>query len=363
MKVSILTFHGSHNYGAMLQAFAIQKAVEKKVDNVEIINYRTQENIETYKVFKKVNSLKSGIKFLFTLKNYKELMKGYKNFEGFINNFMYTTKPYSTNFDLLNAQLDTDLIIVGSDQVWNWDSKLDLTYLLDFADNHIKKTSYAASMGDSILNEEKAKIVIPILENFNYITVREEWAKNQLGKHGIKSRRVLDPVFLLNKTEWENYSTPRRINEKYIILYVLGKSSQINNIIDKVNAEKKYKVVLITDEPYKNINCDYCFRDSGPQEFLSLIEYAECVLTTSFHGTALSLIYGKEFYTVSRNRKSVRILDLLKDLDIEHRYIDTVDDIHLDRKIDYYTTSNKLKTMIDESYLILDELLNVGDYE
>ena len=152
-KIGIITFHSAHNYGAVLQAFASQKFLEKSGYNTEIINYRNPKIDKNFRIFNIDNSnikklLKSIIRdTLFLFKNIKK----YNNFEKFINKNFNLTLRYNSEEELKNNPPKEDIYITGSDQVWSYYllGKLEDSYTLNFGDNNVKRISYAASAGDS----------------------------------------------------------------------------------------------------------------------------------------------------------------------------------------------------------------------
>ena len=144
-KVGVLTFHASFNYGSMLQAFALQRILEKLGYEPEIINFRTEKQKELYSYNRKLKSFKEIIRRILLFPYKKDLFKKQDKFEDFIKNYLYCTKEYSILDQLKEENLGFDYYIVGSDQIWNTNCiDFDLAYLLPFVKNG-KKIAYAPS--------------------------------------------------------------------------------------------------------------------------------------------------------------------------------------------------------------------------
>ena len=179
-KGIITTFYKAHNYGAMLQAFALKKFLESNNYNIEFLNYKDDNIEEVYKVFSLKNkSLKNKIKeilkFLFFSRKIK---KRYSNFSNFQSKYLKETKLIiDKNTKLDEVSLNADFIITGSDQVWNKNITKGLSdiYTLNFGEKDIRRISYAASIGNKkIDNELEYKNKLSIIDK---ISVREETAK------------------------------------------------------------------------------------------------------------------------------------------------------------------------------------------
>ena len=138
MKIKIITLHSLINPGSALQAFALQEYLSNN-NNVEIIDYRpayTRYGVSRLKAFiRKI--------LFFRLRRRQE-----KKFNTFMQKYMNLTKTFFSYKSLKNANLQADLFIAGSDQLWNTDFPCgnDNAFYLDFAGNS-KKISYSTSVG------------------------------------------------------------------------------------------------------------------------------------------------------------------------------------------------------------------------
>lgn len=224
-KVGIITFHASHNYGSMLQAYALQKVVEALGYTCEIINFRTKRQRNMYQPFPLEPRLFSVIKaFRFPRLSLDDLRKYYK-FEKFLYESLNVTKQEFTKSQQLRAtHFDYDVYISGSDQIWNTNcNDYDSAYFLDFVMKGIK-VSYAPSMGPHPQTEVKANNDLAIknfLSTYNALSVRDKGTADRI-ESITKKRPVicLDPTLLLNKENWYSMTDKTSyIQDDYILLY------------------------------------------------------------------------------------------------------------------------------------------------
>ena len=220
-KVHILTFHNALNYGAVLQCYALYKTISGFAD-VDVVDYRSDKIEERYKLFSKSKSLKFN---LYRFITYNKILKKRKLFNSFIDKNIELTPKYDKASVYNGNWNKNDKFCVGSDQVWNTVlSQGDDTYMLDFAPNGSVKFSYAASVGFDI-DEESAGYFTDKLADFTAVSVREKTLYESFVKYNIKCSRHVDPVFLLDKKDWEDVSSPCELdNQKFVLVYLLQKS-------------------------------------------------------------------------------------------------------------------------------------------
>ena len=225
-KIGILTFHKAHNYGAMLQAFALSKKLNSNY-NVEIINYYNKRIFNGYKVIRpfKKNILKSFKRLLHDIFYFKVDLERYKSFDNFINNKCNLSSNYNDK-DLIKGINDYNILIAGSDQVWNKNivGELSDIYTLNFpTSKDCKKISYAASIGQTSLISEYESEYKKKISQIDYISVREQDAKNELEKIiDNEIKEVLDPTLLLTKDDWDEEISSIKVDDKnYIFAYVV----------------------------------------------------------------------------------------------------------------------------------------------
>ena len=312
MRIGILTYHYAHNYGAVLQCYALQNYLISLGHTVRVIGHKNPYICRDYKVF---DLRRFRIKNPFTLIkrisheiSYYHIRKGrYKAFDYFINNLLIVCPIQEINNDPF------DLIIVGSDQVWNYGltKGFDPYYWGEF--NHPPKTvlaTYAVSMQDSWPKEIDYEIQKRI-SNFMNISVREENLALSL-KRIVSDRDfkvVVDPTLLFSSDEWDKIAVKPLIKEPYLLLYQVDASPIAEGMALKISEERKLRILHLYAQPDKPHSSEVS--KTSPQEFVGLFKYASFVVCSSFHGTVFSIIYRKSFYTVKVPGKSSRVESLL----------------------------------------------------
>jgi len=363
MNIGIITFHSAHNYGAMLQAFALQKYIKNNYNcNVKNINFNTDKDIKAYKIFKKHKKIHSYIWEILKFLHYSELKKRHNSFELFLKNYIDTTERYSTYEKLIENPPQFDVYISGSDQVFSPKGKELNAYYLNFGPNHIKKIAYAPSFGYTSIPDDIKEIIKKLLLRFNYLSAREK-SGCQIIKDLIYKDvpNVVDPVFLIDPTEYRKISNPVKLKyENYILCYSLvGIKKQIA-IACRLKEITGLPIVLIRDTALLPIKCvDKIIRFAGPREFLWLLDNAKYVVTDSFHGTSFSLIFKKNFFSViAFPEKADRIYSILKEIGLDSRIVYKPGEINKqDLYIDYEAPSEKLQAKIQLSKEFLHKAL------
>ncbi len=297
MKIGILTFHDSDNFGSVLQAYALCRVLNEAGHICEIINLRKPEVKALYSIFKPLNNKGNVAIDIYNFMYLVPIIKKKYIFEKFRNDFLkISSKKYENYTEFQIENFDYDAFVVGSDQVWNTGiADFDRAYLLEFC-NDKKKLAYSASFGPNGPNTPIETDMLSAIKKFDLITVREEIAKEKLLEAGCKVETVLDPVFLLSEKEWYKLPKTETFNKRYMLCYFAGGiTPEFERFTAKLAKEKKLTRVILMPE-WKNF-----FRGgkhayaSGPVEFCSLIRDAELVCTNSFHATAFSIIFQKKF--------------------------------------------------------------------
>ena len=302
MKIGILTFHYAHNYGAMLQAYALRKILLTLNIDVKFVNYKLQYIANRYTIFPqyiyKNLSLECQIKFFVRtiLSLHEKVIRIYR-FKKFQKKFL---PEYEAN------SLNTDCIIVGSDQVWNPsitngynDAYWGVLY------SKIPHIAYAVSCPSIYITEKQ----VSKLKKIKAIGVREQITFDKLQTLGLNATLTLDPTFLLDKKMWSELCRDRPIKRKYLFSYNLSGIKDLDKLA--VILEKKY--FLYNSQKVSPL------KKAGPNEFISWIYYSELTLISSFHGTAFSIIFHKPFiFFPNLDERDERVLSLLHQLGLEH---------------------------------------------
>jgi len=327
MKVGILTFHRALNYGALLQAYALQCTLnDLKIDS-EIIDYRNPliEEMYRYKGFFERKGIKDKIKYL--LQKNTEIEKR-KKFELFRKDMLLlTNESYFNDSDLRKINDKYNFYITGSDQVWNYDAHgFDKNYFLDFVDNSNKRISYAASFGISKIPEKHQMKYVSLLSGISVHSVREvigqELIKNLTG---LEARLDLDPTLLLEKKQWSEKVGVWDKPERYILLYCFELTSSMKKFIEKLS-DKTGLEVRYFGKAFRstlNVKC-VSIKNADPFDFVRSFIYADYVITNSFHGTAFSINLNKTFFVellVDASSVNSRLENIIHLTGLESRYI------------------------------------------
>ncbi len=292
MKLAILTFSQSYNYGALLQSYALQKTLCRLGHEALLIRIGEPPKPKTLK---------------YKLKNLLEY-KRQKAYCEFLHNHLtfYETIITPENAYILNS--DFDGFISGSDQVWNMKNGIDPIFFQKFANKNKLKMSYSASIGLNEIPEKYRDESICLINDFDYVSLREISALRMLQQY--TDRKLYchaDPVFLLNKSEWDNLCENLIEQKNYIFVYGTQMSETLKHFAE--NLHQKTGLPLISVFPLKNAKV--VGGAIGCKEFVSYIKNADYVITSSFHCTAFSMIYQKRVFVIPHSETFSRTEDLL----------------------------------------------------
>lgn len=332
MKIAIITFHASDNCGSQLQTYALSKVIQEYVGvTPDVIDYRNRHQQEMYATFRKIHRLKDLVFNLYRLLFFYWLSSYHKSFRDFIANHVYLTDVrYSLPDELKELDGKYDIYIAGSDQVWNTKARdFDDSYFLDFVTRG-RKIAYATSLGATNIIEKSCdrKKYTRLLNEFSMLSVREKNA--QLLLQPITDKPIellLDPTLLLPKSDWEALAGDEPlIKGKYIFYYAFSYAETPNRIVKTISEKYNMPVYIVDANAWA---MGRMFMDGfklaqkfGPKAFLNLIKYSELVLTTSFHGTALSVVMEKRFWFIKTpmlNPRDDRAISLLNQLGLLDR--------------------------------------------
>lgn len=332
MKIAIITFHASDNCGSQLQTYALSKVIQEHVGiTPDIIDYSNRCQQEMYAVFRKTHRVKGLVFNLYRLLFFYWLRPYHKSFRDFIANHVHLTDVrYSLPDELKELDGKYDVYIAGSDQVWNTKARdFDDSYFLDFVTKG-RKIAYATSLGaTNIIESQSDKIkYTKLLKDFSMLSVREKNA--QLLLQTITDKPIellLDPTLLLPKSDWDALAGEEPlIKGKYIFYYAFTYAENPNSIVKAISEKYNMPVYIVDANAWA---MGRMFMDGfklapqfGPKAFLNLIKYSELVLTTSFHGTALSVAMEKKFWFIKTpmlNPRDDRAITLLNQLGLFDR--------------------------------------------
>lgn len=358
MKYGIITFHRAINYGAVLQTYALQAVLNKNGMDAEVIDYACEYLEKYYKAFYVSDNTIKG--FVSAILYYPIRKQRIKKFQLFKERYIsISTKRNVCKQELRDIEKNYDYIITGSDQVWNPEQTgNDTTYFLDFVAPG-KKISYAASLGTSEPNQHQIEIYKKYIEGYKQISIREKESALYLEKLLKKEiLTVVDPVFLVSKTDWVKIAgNQAKIKKPYIFVYCLHEKSCYHYA--EILAKKAKIIVSIPNSLKVKINGKKDFT-AGISDFLNYICYADYVITDSFHASAFSIIFEKQFNIVMKQIKKTlngRLIELAKKYEIENCVIYNIDDVkRLGTKIVYDCISKKKDEDVAEAMKFLENI-------
>ena len=318
MKIKTITCHDVYNVGASLQAYALVTYLRSLGHEAEIIDYKPDYLSNHYPLWG-LNNFAYDKPVLRELYNLAKLpgrikarcSKRKKSFDAFTRDYLPKTEQrYTSNDDLKQNPPEADVYFAGSDQIWNcfFKNGRDPAFYLDFAPAGSVKASYAASFATEDVAEEWKPQVRQWLSGLDYISVRESSGVEIVNRLGIPGAvQVLDPVFLLNREAWSAIEQKPEYMEPYVLLYDFDRNPEMVRFAQKLAAEHGWKLYSIL--PCEK--CDRCFSQEGPLVFLALVHHAEFVVSNSFHATAFSIIFQKQFVVFDRREGiNTRMRDL-----------------------------------------------------
>lgn len=331
-SIGIITIHKINNYGSVLQAYALQKVCIDLGYKVEIIDYDFPNSFHLNNKYAMLSDTQPNepklIKALFTL----ALVRQHKGIRSFIDNYQHLSeKKYHEVDDFTSDPPTYDIYLTGSDQLWcPRHCNGDPAYMLFFAPDNALKISYAASIGVNAIPEELKKVYEKLLNRYKHIAVRENSGKKVIWDLiGKEATVVLDPTLLLDKYEWGTIATPSRIvRKKYILCYYLNYSFNafpyVDDLAKEIQKQTGYEIVRVARPPHKLFIANTTYEISAsPEKFLALVRDAEIVLTTSFHGTAFAVNYGKPMFSIvqDRNANDSRQVSLMHNLGLDKQIL------------------------------------------
>lgn len=349
-KIGILTYHRVYNFGSLLQTYALQEYLVKKGQTVEVIDYYPKR-LRMKSLLFHVNPRwsKPFIKMIVHLiPAVITRMLGYNMMNRFLGKYIRMTKnTFANESELAAGSFDYDIYMNGSDQIWNVDTsggKADKVFFMDFLSEEKIRTAYAASFGKDVFSDQSMAEIKDYLSKYKAISVRENTGLNILHSIGIDNAEwVLDPIFLLKRDEWLQIIQKMRLPNHYLLVYNLNRNPNISVMAQKIAKEKNLKIVnfaqsLLFVKRAKNIIYP------TPNSFITLFANADYVITDSFHGTAFSINFNKQFVCVPAPRFNSRLESVLSLFDLSERLIcDWEDYVKLQSEIDYSVVNRILE--------------------
>ena len=370
LKTATMTFHMAYNYGAMLQAYALQKTIEKTGADCEILDYRLpfifrRDGVPRYLEFiADLGIVRGNIRYFWRCLNgwSRRLPKAKTKSDSFMrNDLKLSKKTYFRKNRLETTKYDA--VVFGSDQIWNPDITGGFAdeYLGQYFDS--EKTSliaYAASCGKDHLDPDYRDAFLERLRRFSAVSVREKsLARTMNESYGIPAMAVLDPVLLADPAIWDTLTEQAeiRIDEPYLLLYSFDAGDGIYQLALQIAQQLHLKPVAVCYRRNPRWTDVKQLLSCGPKDFLSLLRHASFVCTTSFHGLAFSILWEKNFYCMGHPLVNQRERDLLDSVGMRDRYVEDWTRITTVTDCDYSEARTRLAKLREDSQGFLENAL------
>lgn len=342
--VGIITTFRQPNFGSVLQAFALQYVIERMGYDVKVIDYKYPNEYHWNAGVKHGRRKVSFRNHLGDMKRKAQLLLHLRKptkmekLNSFIHDEMKCTSFYSSRKAIQTHPPVFDIYVSGSDQIWNPNTMVgDMTYMFDFAPEESKRIAYSSSFSCNKIPQKYLAEYQKNLCKFSAIGVRESNGLDLIRKiTGCgDAQLVLDPTLLLTKEQWHEYvskSSMLPLPSKFILFYMLAYTyspeEKMCELLTFVQRKYNLPIVALSKKP-KGFQGEYIYLEDkqaiGNYEFLKLFEKAEIVVTSSFHGTAFSLNFGKPLLALEdgKSRSDDRISSLLNAVGLTSQLIFT----------------------------------------
>ena len=361
MKIGILTYHRSHNYGALLQGIALREVLIRDGHQVTFIDYWPAYHRHMYALFSfrwmmSLKGIRRKLSYLKGCLNYSTQKQRKSNFDKFISEYI---EPYTSSMDE-----SYDVIIHGSDQIWRKQPEINTYNPVYFGMHGIntkKKISYAASMGVLPQEDSEKAVLKEYMSHLDCISVREKSLQELVMGLGFqKVNHDLDPTLLLNQDYWVNKFKLVKNSKPYALYYMIQNSFDIQEI--RQYAKSKGLNLKVIHSRARCVESEENITTASPLQFLQLIYGAKMVFTSSFHGLAFSLIFHKPFFA-SFIRNSGRAESLLSVTGLNDRLMKPKTSVPVNiKEIDFLHVSESLGLMASLSMENLKKSISYFSY-
>lgn len=373
--IGILTFYWADDYGAMLQSYALKTCLNQYEKTV-LIPYYPRALRSRYRALRddKSKSLPRrlrGIARQLVSRSFYSRLRTRREMRRFREKYLVEKRrSLATPGDICRFGKEIDTYVAGSDQIWNPEitEGFQEGYFCAFpkkGGTEIRRVAYAASIGSERLDEKYEKAFSRLLSNFDAVSLREPCSGAFVGRLCDKEiQTVLDPVFLLDRGQWEAFLKDfpgEKCSErkgKYIALYYTEYNPSMAGYLDRL--EERTGLGTLVLKPQREMyawsgRAEYMVcRD--PLEFLHYLFHAEYVVTNSFHGTAMSILFHKKFAVFSHQTRGARIRDVLKAAHLEDRLVrEERDADRMEERIDWDEAERALEIHKRESQKFIRE--------
>lgn len=363
MKIDIITLHRAQNYGSVLQAFALQKQIEKLGHQASILDYYPERytNKGLLKRLKnKSRRFKNPLVLLIAkLLIYPSYLRKGIQFNKFMHYLNLEKPSFATNEEGMGRFTDADAYCAGSDQIWNslWNEGVEKALFLDFVPKGKLCLSYAASIGLSNIPANEIDETKLLLDKFEFLSLREDKGVELVRELGrTDAVQCLDPTLLMSKEEWSLYADDSYKGKEYVLTYNLHHDPEIDKCAKAIASKYRLQIRNISynwHDIVRHGHLDWCPTVEG---FLGLIKNAKYVVADSFHATAFSIIFEKPFVVITPEVASSRLSSLLKMLELDDYNINKFTSLKvIEQPIDYIRVKSIIATKQRESISFLNK--------
>ena len=360
MKVDVITLHRVTNFGSLLQTYATQQVLKELGHQPQTIDY-VPEGLTFFRAVwpKGYSTIKRMIKFL-PLCACNVIQ--YTMADRFLRkHIVLTDKRYGSYAQLEKDVPPAEVYLSGSDQVWNTQNNnppADLgAYYLAFAGDK-KRVAYAGSFGKDDFSAEEQAQITQWLKDYHAISVREDTALDTLKAFGFEGTHVVDPTLLLSADIWRNFCTKKPPKPGYVFIYNLNRNKVLERAALEIAKKKNLRVVNFADTFEFVKGAENRF-GNDPLDFINYIANADFVVTDSFHGTAFSLNFARQFLSVPAPRYNCRLESILRVAGCTDRMFTTVEEAvrKSEMQVDHLQVQQRLQQARQASLNYLKEAL------
>lgn len=370
MKIDIITLHRAQNYGSVLQAFALQKQIEKLGHQAYILDYYPERytNKGLLKRLKNKSSRFNNplVLLIAKLLIYPSYLKKGIQFNKFMHYLNLEKPSFATNEEGMGRFTDADAYCAGSDQIWNshWNEGVEKVLFLDFVPKGKLCLSYAASIGLSNIPANEIDETKLLLEKFEFLSLREDKGVELVRELGrTDAVQCLDPTLLMSKEEWSQYADDSYKGKEYVLTYNLHHDPEIDKCAKAIASKYHLQIRNISynwHDIIRHGHLDWCPTVEG---FLGLIKNAKYVVADSFHATAFSIIFEKPFVVITPEVASSRLSSLLKMLGLDDHNINKFTSLKvIEQPIDYIRVKSIIVTKQRESISFLNKVFTCKSF-
>lgn len=308
----IITLHTPDNYGAVLQAYALQTSIGQLGFKAEIVDHGLHAKVPSRR--SQLARFRKPHRALFSILHHGALKRRHERFLKFRQTYFKLTKPSITIDGLRSNSHPHDVLICGSDQIWNpLRHEFQHEYFLQFGDASATRVAYAPSFGTAEVPTARLPQLKELVSGIDYLSCRESSGASLLADlTGRQVETVVDPTLLLPPKHWRELAElPGYAYQPYILVYCLDNSKAVLDSVRIISKKLSLPVVCIQPDVLPSgLPGAKVVRDASPEQFLGLVANARMVVTNSFHGAIFSLVFQRPLYSPLHRSSNERLRHL-----------------------------------------------------